>query len=260
MHNAAFDALSMDAIYLALNVKPDHLMSVLPSMKQMGFGGVNLTVPLKEVAFRGLEQLDESAQLLGAVNTVQFTDQGLKGYNTDGFGFLTAVEEAFEFSVSEKSLFILGCGGAGRAVALMSAQNKASRIQLADVDMNRANAVAGEIMEQFPTTDVVTVPHEQWQTTVTDTDLVVQATPIGMKPDDPALLDVSAFRAGQCVFDLIYMYPETPILTNARQAGAHVANGLGMLLHQGAKAFSIWNGVYPPVDVMRSVLEKAVYA
>ena len=122
MHNASFAALGLDAIYLAFDVKPERLMAVLPALRSMGFGGVNLTIPHKEVAFRGLEKLDASALLLGAVNTVQFSEGGMIGHNTDGFGFLRALDEAFGRNTTDDSVFVLGSGGAGRAVALMAAQ------------------------------------------------------------------------------------------------------------------------------------------
>ncbi len=113
MHNRSIQSLGLDAIYLALDVAPDALMDVLPAMKAMGFGGVNLTVPLKEVAFRGFETLDPSAESLGAVNTVEFTDDGMVGHNTDGEGFLLALKAAFGSSPRDRRVFVLGAGGAG---------------------------------------------------------------------------------------------------------------------------------------------------
>jgi shikimate dehydrogenase len=253
MHNAAFAALGMDAIYLAFDVAPERLMPVLDSLGDMGFGGVNLTVPLKETAFQGLSQLDESARLLGAVNTVQFTARGLVGHNTDGHGFLKAVEEAFGQGVQGASLFVLGAGGAGRAVALTAAQAGARAIALRDVEAGRADAVAAEIKKQFPAV-AVTLDGDS-----AAADLVVQCTPIGMKPGDPSPLPTNSFQAGQRAFDLVYMHPETPFLAAARAAGARTANGLGMLLHQGARAFEIWTGRAPPAPVMRRALEEKVY-
>src|SRR5262245_12670128 len=105
MHNASIESLGLDAIYLAFDVAPARLLDVLPAMQSMGFGGVNLTIPLKEVAYRGLKQLDESARLLGAVNTVQFTEHGMIGHNTDGYGFLKAMEEAFGEPVKGAAVF-----------------------------------------------------------------------------------------------------------------------------------------------------------
>jgi shikimate dehydrogenase len=262
MHNAAFESLNMDAIYLAFDVHPRRLLKVLEAMSQMGFRGVNLTIPLKEVAFRGLKDLDISSRRLGSVNTIQFRHGGkLKGYSTDGKGFLEAVREAFARPVAGMSIFILGTGGAGRAVALACAARNASAITLADIETARARRVASEIARMFPrvrvqcaNTNTVT-----WKKECADADLVVQATPVGMKKTDTSLLPESAFRKGQMAYDLVYMYPQTAFMKAARKGGAKTSNGLGMLLHQGALSFEIWTGIKPPVEVMRKALEKRVY-
>jgi len=260
MHNASMEELGFDGIYLALDVHPDELMSVLPSMEKMGFGGVNLTVPHKEVAFRGLEKLDESAKLFGAANTVEFTESGMVGHNTDGYGFIKALEEAFGKSVEDQAVFILGCGGAGRAVALQSAVKGAKKIMLADVDPERVQRLKDELSGLTPNVEIIEALCDCEKPALASAcDLVVQASPIGMKEGDPSLLPSEAFREGQCVFDLIYMYPETAFLTTAREAGAQIANGLGMLLHQGARSFEIWTGVQPSISAMRTALEESVY-
>lgn len=260
MHNASMQELGFDGIYLALDVHPDELMDVLPSMARMGFAGVNLTVPHKEIAFRGLERLDESARLLGAANTVAFTEDGMIGHNTDGYGFLKALEEAFGKVVQDDSVFVLGCGGAGRATALMAAREGAKALVLADIDAERVQRLEDEIRTMAPTVSIEQALDDDMHIKLCrECDLVVHASPVGMKREDPSLLPSSAFRTGQRVFDLIYMYPETAVLSVARQAGAQIANGLGMLLHQGARAFTIWTGVEPSVPAMRKALEDAVY-
>ena len=260
MHNASMQELGFDGIYLALDVPPDELMDVLPAMAKMGFAGVNLTVPHKEIAFRGLDKLDESARLLGAANTVQFTPDGMVGHNTDGYGFLTALEEAFGKRVEGDAVFVLGCGGAGRAVALMAAKEGARTLVLADIDAERVQRLDTEIRGLTPQVEVKRALDKASQLELCrECDLVVQASPVGMKKGEPSLLPREAFHAGQRVFDLIYMYPETAILTEAREAGAQIANGLGMLLHQGARAFEIWTGAKPSVPAMRKALEEAVY-
>jgi len=261
MHNAALRALSLDAIYLAFDVAPERLMEVLPAMAALGFRGVNLTVPLKEVAFRGLSDLNESARLLRAVNTVEFGKDGLRGHNTDGAGFLLALEEAFAAQVKGRSVFVLGCGGAGRAVALTCATQGASRIALADTDQARAGQVAKEMQALGLPAAAEPIASEPgaWAAASLRADLVVQATPIGMKKEDASVLPPDAFRPGQLAFDLVYMYPETAFMGAALAGGARAANGLGMLLHQGAKAFSIWTGTQPPVDIMRQALQAEVY-
>ena len=262
MHNAAFESLGMDALYLAFDVTPESLMTVLPAMGAMGFKGVNLTVPLKEVAFRGLRDLDESARRLGAVNTVEFTATGLRGHNTDGRGFLTALKESFGFSVKGAALFLLGCGGAGRAVAITAACEGAGILILADVDAARCEAVAREIALQAPSTRVELAgpTPADWMRHTPRADLIIQASPVGMKAGDICPLAPSAFRPGHFAFDLVYNHPKTCFMEAATAGEARSVNGLGMLLHQGAEAFTIWTGKPAAVAAMRSALEHALYA
>jgi shikimate dehydrogenase len=262
MHNASLRALGMDAVYLAFDVHPDRLMAVLPAMRDMGFGGVNLTVPLKEVACRGLADLDDSARRVGAVNTVQFLPDGtLRGHNTDGYGFLRALQEAFGRGVGGRSLFLLGAGGAGRALAITAAVEGASRIDIADLDTERTARVAGEIRALAPACEATAVESGSaaWSAACRRADLVIQATPVGMKPDDASPLPDDALRSGQDVFDLVYMYPETALMRAARRAGAAAENGLAMLLYQGARAFTIWTGREPDTAAMHAALETSVY-
>lgn len=261
MHNANFKALGMDAVYLAFDVAPGRLMRTLTSMADMGFKGVNLTVPLKEVAFRGLSNLETLAGHLGAVNTVEFLPGGLRGYNTDSNGFITAVKESLGCGVKGASVLMLGSGGASRAVALTCASRGAAKIALTDIDEPKARKLAADIRKRIPGARPVVVPPDRaaWIDASRNADLVVQATPVGMKPSDASLLPPDAFRKGQMFYDLVYMYPETATMRAARCAGARAANGLGMLLHQGAAAFTIWTGRKAAVEVMRKTLESAVY-
>lgn len=263
MHNASIKALGLAAEYeySKLDVSPGELMERLAQLPAEGYAGVNLTIPLKEVAFQGLEKLADSARILGAVNTVEFTAEGMVGHNTDGYGFLKALEEAFGKATKDDNVFVLGCGGAGRATALMAALNGAQSITLADVDAARVQNLSAEIGRVAPDVAIFQSLEKPAQIKLCrEADLVIQASPVGMKKEDPSLLLSEAFRAGQRAFDLIYMYPETAFLSTAKAAGAQVANGLGMLLHQGAKAFNIWTQIEPDISAMRLALEKAVYS
>jgi len=260
MHNAALRALGWNALYLAFDVAPERLPEVLPAMAAMGFRGVNITVPLKEVAFRSLVRLDESARLVGSVNTVQFTADGLVGHSTDGYGFLRAFSEAFNAGVRGRSVFLLGAGGAGRALALVCAREGAARVVIADRDRDRAERVRAEAAAANTGAIVeVSSGPADWPADARAAEIVVQATPIGMKPSDPSPLAGEGFRPGQEAFDLVYQFPDTAFLRAARAAGARAINGLDMLLYQGVRSFRIWTGVEPPVDVMRTALRKAVY-
>jgi shikimate dehydrogenase len=206
--------------------------------------------------------LDDSARKLGAVNTVQFLpDGGLRGHNTDGKGFLLAFAEAFGTGVAGRRVFFLGAGGAGRAVAIACIGEGVESLAVTDLDAARAEKVVDEIAHMAPCSKAHAVPPspEAWRRAAAEADIVVQATPVGMKPDDKPLLDASAFRPGQMLYDLVYMYPTTAIMRAAVEAGARTANGLGMLLHQGAWAFTIWTGKPAAVEAMRGALETSVY-
>jgi shikimate dehydrogenase len=260
MHAASFASIGFEGSYDKLDVPPDMLMKRLAEMGEEGFGGVNLTIPLKEVAFRELEQLDESAKLLGAVNTVKFTEHGMIGYCTDGYGLLRAVEEAFGESVAGKDIFFIGSGGAGRAAALSAAQAGAKSITLSARTETRVLPLAEELRSlnaeltvELALTDADKIARCK------ASDLVINASPIGMHEGDASPMPPAAFRAGQMVYDMIYMYPQTAVMKAAAQSGARVSNGIGMLVHQGAKAFEIWTGISADSDAMAKAVEKAVY-
>ncbi|MDA0324002.1 MAG: shikimate dehydrogenase [Verrucomicrobia bacterium] len=262
MHNAAFAALGLDAVYTLKDVPPVRLMDTLAEMGQKGFVGVNLTVPLKQVAFEGISELDESARLARAVNTVQFIDGGMKGYNTDGSGFLKAYEEAFDRSLAGKRVAILGTGGSARGVGMASASVGASAIRVCGRDAARSEALAAEIRAEFPNlaVTIALTENDGWNAAVSASDAVIHTTTVGMQPEDEAIVPCTAFRSGQSAYDLIYLREETSFMRAASQGGACTANGLGMLLHQGVDALRIWLGQEPPVDVMREALTQAVRA
>lgn len=261
MHNAAFRALGWNAIYLAFDVTPDDLPKVLRAMAAMGFAGANLTVPLKEVGCQSMDHLDASALITRSVNTVCFTPHGLVGHSTDGYGFLRAYREAFGESLSGRSVFLLGTGGAGRALALVLPAEQIASLALADADPLRAQQVANEVKAIAPTLPVHVAPSlDEAERLARTCDVIIQATPLGMKPTDACPLPPGAFHPGQRVFDLIYRPADTITMRVARAAGARVANGLDMLLYQGVRAFEIWTGVQPPVNVMREALQSALEA
>ncbi len=260
MHNASMSSLNYKGSYSALDVHPEKLMDSLYSMSQKGFLGVNLTIPHKEVAFANLEYLDDSAKLFGAVNTISFKNQMLVGYNTDGYGFIEALKRNFGKGVEGENIFILGCGGAGRTVALQSACNNAKKLWLADVDINRIKKLRKEIQDLNAHIEIeYSTSLEQQEIACKQSNLVVQASPIGMKKEDKSLFSEKAFHKNQKVFDLIYMYPETDFLKTAKETGASIANGMDMLVFQGAKSFNIWTDLSPNIEIMRSSIANIIY-
>ncbi len=256
MHNAAWAALGRNAVYVAFDVAPERLMTALEGMRALGFGGVNLTVPLKETAYEGIPDRDPSAETVGAVNTVEFTADGLRGHNTDGHGILAALREAFGLAdLRSESVLVLGSGGAGRAIALTLAEAGAPAIRVTSRSGTRSWALAGELKARFPDLEVEAVTPGTEAGAAREATLIVQATPVGLHAGDPSALPPEAFHEGHRVLDTVYSAPLTPTLEAAASQGAAVANGLGMLLHQGVRSFEIWTGVTPPVDVMRRALE-----
>lgn len=275
MQNAGIAALGLNWRYLALDVDPQHLREALAGAKRMGFVGVNLTVPHKLLAVDMVDALDVSAKMWGAVNTVRF--EGLNaagnwhplwefsaeaarevranGFNTDADAIVRSLEEDLGLNVSGKRVLLLGAGGAGRVAALKLAAQGVQSLFLVNRTRPKAKAIADEITQQFPAVYV------RADYPKTEVDLVLNATSLGLKPDDALPFDEKQFslRQARAVYDMIYRPAETPLLHAAKSAGCRTANGLGMLLYQGAKALEIWTGQAAPVEVMRSALSKNVY-
>ena len=261
MHNAAFAALGLNAAYLAFDVAPARLPALLPALAELGFAGLNLTVPLKESACQILPDLDESAARMRSVNTVRIAGGRMRGYSTDGAGFLQALQAEFGITVRGRRVFLLGCGGAGRAVAIACAMAGAAELCLANRDGRRAECLAAELagLAGAPRARLAPSQPAAWRDACRGAEIVIQATSVGLRPDDQALLGPDAFRAGQWFYDLIYHVPATVTMRAAAAGGARTANGLGMLLYQGALALEIWTGRPAPVAQMRRALQQAVY-
>ena len=260
MQNASMKAINYDGVYLALNIHPNEIIKTLPVMGKIGFKGINLTIPHKEIVYNHLDFLDDSAKLFKSVNTILFEDDKIKGFNTDGYGFLRALDYSFGENVEDDNVFVLGCGGAGRTVALQSTRSKAKSIWLADIDEEKILKLKDEILNLNPKIIINYSTNLDDQIDgCKDSDLIIQASPVGMKKNEESLFPEKAFNENQRVFDLIYMYPETSFMTNAKISGAKIANGLGMLLFQGERAFKIWTNHDANQDIMMSVLSDKVY-
>ncbi len=258
MHNAAFDHLGINWAYLAFHVSPETLKNALAGARDLGFVGLNLTVPHKIAALPLMDDLDTEAQTLGAVNTVVVRDGRLHGTNTDGYGFVKALEEEFSLSLKGHHIMILGAGGVGRALAGKCALEQAAKITVANRTPDKAHSLARELAGHGTVCEAVALDAETLARVLPDADLVVNATAVGLQGSNELPIRPEHFVAGQCVLDMIYRPPVTPFLEIAQQAGARVANGLSMLLHQGARAFELWTGEKAPIEPMRTALQQAV--
>jgi shikimate dehydrogenase len=275
MQNAGIEALGLDWRYLACEVKPEELRLALQGAQAMGFLGINLTVPHKLLAMDMMDELDESARTWGAVNTVRFEGRNAeghwrplgeftqdppatvrsKGFNTDADAVVQAIREDLRIELQGARVLLLGAGGAGQVAARKLATEGVAHLYLVNRTPAKAEAAAQNIRQNFPQTSVyLHYPPEP-------VDLIVNATSVGLKATDPLPFDEKRFalEKAAAVYDMIYRPAETPLLKRAHAAGCRTANGLSMLLYQGAKALELWSGQPAPVAVMRQALEANVY-
>lgn len=251
LHNAAFAASGLDWVYVAFEVAAGHAPDALGAMRTLGLGGLSVTMPHKEAVAAAVDRLTPAAAALGAVNCVARQDGELVGDNTDGGGLVDALRHEEGLDPEGRTVVVLGAGGAARAVIRALADAGARSITVVNRDEGRgrrAVALAGPCGALGVAA------------AVGDADLVINATPVGMRratagsPPDAVPVDPALLGPGQLVVDLIYEPLETVLLARAAARGARVANGVGMLLHQAARAFTTWTGEPAPVDAMRAAV------
>ena len=251
MHNAAFRALGMPCTYHAFRVRLPDLRDAIYGAKALGFGGLNLTIPLKVEALKYANP-DPIAIAIGAVNTIDFSG-GIRGYNTDGIGALRALEDA-GVGIADSAIMIVGAGGAARAIAFQLAHS-GGRITIANRTEERADLLASDVRnglrELVVTPSIKSIGLHEIADEIADTDILINTTSVGMHPDiDATPVPSDLLRPGLVVFDIVYNPRRTRLLSDALQSGATAIGGVRMLVHQGAEAFRIWTGMEPPVDLM----------
>lgn len=248
MHNTAFKAMGMECEYHAFRVSPESLHDAIYGAYALGFGGLNLTIPLKEKALDIVKPAELSRQI-GAVNTVDFKN-GIVGYNTDGLGAKMALEGG-GVKVRGKNVLLLGAGGAARAIAFQLASDGAS-VTIANRTPGRATALAKEVGRVG---NARGSGFGELKNLVQNSDVLINSTSVGMSPGiTETIVTSDMMHSSLVVFDIVYNPVNTMLLAEAKKAGAKAIDGVMMLVYQGAEAFKIWTGKTPPVDVM----EKAV--
>lgn len=260
MHNAAFAMLGLNWRYVAFEVDPKNLRAAIEGARVLNFSGLNLTVPHKLLAVDMVDELDASAKTWGAVNTIKFEPgpdgkNRAIGFNTDADGLAISLRQDLQMELRGKKVLQLGVGGAGRTAALKLATENVAELFLVNRTTSKAEEVATEITKKFPAVKV-SVGYPKGEV-----DLLLNATSLGLKPDDPSPLDETqfSFKQTRAVYDMIYQPAETKLLAAAKAAGCKTANGIGMLVGQGARAFEIWTGQPAPLEVMRRAVEQCVY-
>lgn len=257
MQNAAMQAIGLNAVYLPLGVAPEGLKSLVLSLNKMDVLGVNVTIPYKEKIIPYLDELDEQAAVIGAVNTIVFKNGRTKGYNTDATGFLTCVKKRIK--IKGKSAVLLGGGGAGRALAFALIQGGIKNLMIVDTDSKRLKRLV-LALKKIGSGAMITSsqPGSDWlQTSCQTCDLLVNATPLGLKPSDPMPIEPAWLCRQTCVMDLAYGKGLTRLLKTAQKKGNKIIPGWEMLLYQGVDALKLWTNKAIPVSVMEDALCQA---
>jgi len=264
MQNAALCAFEINMQYARFHIRPNELRAALGFVRELDFVGINLTVPHKIAGLTQIDMADESASRCGAVNTVRLHDEKLFGSNTDAEGFSRAIRSEFSIDLRDLRVMILGAGGGtGHAIAWQCALENCERLVLVNRTLAKTSALLDRLRPFFteprvlgPVARLEAVPWDEaaLRAQLADIDLIVNATPLGMNPSDPAPIPARLLAPHHIVFDCDYGPSKTALLRAAEEAGARGANGLSMLLHQGALSFSIWFNREAPIEAMRSAI------
>jgi shikimate dehydrogenase len=256
MHNAAFSHLKIDAAYIPFLVQKGRLKTAISELKKTGIAGFNVTVPYKTECMRYLDKIDSLAESIGAVNTVVNVNNRLIGYNTDCPGFLKSLSNDLNFSAKGKTIFILGAGGAARAIVFGLAEGLAKNIIVYDIEPAKSGLLAKCIRKKFKHVNIITASPDDIVSHVKQCALLVNCTPLGMKRTDPVPVDTALFHKGQKVYDVIYSPINTKLVKALRRKSIKAVNGINMLVYQGALSFELWTGRKAPVNIMKKELAR----
>ncbi|TQR32766.1 shikimate dehydrogenase [Lysinibacillus sphaericus] len=251
MHNAWFEEMSIDATYIPVHVSSENLESAVAGLKTLGASGWNITIPHKTAIIPYLDELDELAKKMGAVNTVVRTKEGrLKGYNTDGVGFVRSLEEAVGKSHKDQPVLLIGAGGAARGIAFAMQQQGYTNLTIANRTVANAQAIVDEMGVGYA------ISLAEAEELLADFGILVQMTSAGLATGNFLMpFSLERLAKGAIVADIVYNPLMTPFLKAAEEKGATVVTGLGMFVHQGAIAFEHWLGEYPNTNSMIAQLK-----
>ncbi|MGE5551674.1 MAG: shikimate dehydrogenase [Bacteroidota bacterium] len=258
MQNAAFAACGLEAVYLPFAVAPAELAAAVAAIRALGIRGVNVTIPHKRAVVEYLDKTDGEAALSGSVNTIVWRDDALVGYSTDGEGFIRSLREETGFEPAGRKVCLLGTGGAALALAVRLGREGVGGLTV--VTRQQSKETLGWPLEACPD-KVLTYERVRAEPgALAACDLIVNTTPLGMSPHEDAMpaLPATVFHPGMILYDLIYRPAVTKLMRVAKEAGAKVSGGLGMLVHQGAISFELWTGKPAPVAEMRAAAINAL--
>ncbi len=261
IHNTAFQALGLNYYYLAFKVKKDMLKKAIEGIRALNVKGLNVTIPHKIEVLKYLDEVDEVAEKIGAVNTILNDNGILKGYNTDGEGALMAIKKR-GFDLKDRVVVIVGAGGAAKAIAYYIALEKPNKITILNRTPENAAKLAKSLRRETKVyCEAKILDTIQLEETLMDADLLINCTPLGMYPNiEKTPVPKNCLRKNMVIMDIVYNPLQTRLLKDATEVGCKTINGLDMLVNQAALSFKIWTGVEAPLEVMRKaaleVLEK----
>jgi shikimate dehydrogenase len=259
MQNAALKARGLEAQYVRILVTPEELPVALGNLSATGFLGVSLTIPHKQAALPLMNEVTREARIMGAINTVVLHNGKLLGHNTDGPGLSAAIHEEFGIPLQDLRVLILGgAGGAGRAITVQCSLEGCPSITIANRNSEKGASLATEIRESLgKEVTSVSLDLEDLRPTLSSVDLIINATPLGMKSDDPSPLQnlpEGLLNSHHLVYDTVYSGGETALLKQVSELGIRGANGFSMLLRQGVLQNALWFGEPAPLETMREAL------
>lgn len=254
MHNAAFSKLKIKSKYKLFPLEPQQFQGFINSLKKKNIRGFNVTYPYKEEILRFLNSKSAGVGEIGAANTVIVDSFGkLKGFNTDYLGF---AEHLKELKLKPKRVAIIGAGGAAKAVCFALAKMKVKELCIYDIDKFRSLSLFKKLNSLFPQVKFGVASRIE-ELEIINKDLLINASPVGMRQTDLCLVDPKDLHQGLFVYDLIYNPLQTKLISLAKGRNLSFSNGLGMLLYQGVFAFKLFSGKTPPVKIMQEALLKA---
>ena len=254
MHNAAFAASGVDYVYVAMDVLPEDLPAAVSGLGALGFRGFNVTMPHKEAILPLLDEVDEAARASGAVNTVVVEERGLRGANTDGSGFVEACEES-GVGFDGAKVLVVGAGGAAAAIAVAVLGEGARELRILNRSRWRAEKLRDRLQEGYPGAGISVYDATDPEGAAWGAGVIVNATYLGMKDDDPLPLPASYLGRDTVICDAVYRPGrETGLIRLARGRGLRTVSGGQLLLYQGVQAQRIWTGKEPDVRTMREAL------
>lgn len=261
MFEAAFDAARLNWRYLNLLVKTGQLKTAIEGARAMDFRGFAITMPHKIKAVEMLDGIADDARLIGAINTARREGDKFYGANTDGKGFITSLTKNGKVNPAGKKVVCIGAGGAGRAICVELSLAGAKHITVINRKIKSDMGISlVKTINEGTSTEAEFVPWEDDISVPKNTDILVNATPLGFYPNVNAMPAVKEtdIRKDMVVCDVVPFPPDTPFLRMARKRGALTLNGLGMLVHQGTIQFKMWTGVEADADLMRKALQEAL--